>query len=126
MRGGLPGSYDTAEKTWLWGWANPGLRSSAVVAASERIGESGRRRGVAELVQQGVDLADFTDPRQAVEALAFTGAAVLGAPGYLGHEAGPNAPGARAHPRRGGAYVNASAGFEEAGARMRSGQSLSA
>ncbi|KOV30479.1 hypothetical protein ADK60_16580 [Streptomyces sp. XY431] len=89
LRVGLLGSYDTDEQTWLWGWANPGLRGGAVVAAGERIAEFGRRHGVAELVQEGVDLAGFIDPRHAAEALAFLGAAVLGAPGYLGQEAGP-------------------------------------
>ncbi|MFJ8043926.1 DUF6882 domain-containing protein [Kitasatospora sp. NPDC096147] len=89
LRVGLLGSYDTDEQTWLWGWANPGLRGSAVVAAGERIAEFGRRHGVAELEQEGVDLAGFTDPRRAAEALAFLGSAVLGAPGYIGQEAGP-------------------------------------
>ncbi|THA53179.1 DUF6882 domain-containing protein [Streptomyces sp. A1136] len=89
LRVGLLGSYDLAEQTWLWGWANPGLRGSKVAAASARIPEFGRRHGIVELQQEGVALARFADPRRAAEALAFLGMAVLGAPGYIGQEAGP-------------------------------------
>jgi len=89
LRVGLLGSYDLAEQTWLWGWANPGLRGSEVAAAGARIPEFGRRHGIEELQQEGVELARFTDPRRAAEALAFLGMAVLGAPGYIGQEAGP-------------------------------------
>jgi hypothetical protein len=89
LRVGLLGSYDLAEQTWLWGWANPGLRGSEVAAAGARIAEFGHRHGIVELQQQGVELADFADPRRAAEALAFLGMAVLGAPGYIGQEAGP-------------------------------------
>ncbi|MFJ2746170.1 DUF6882 domain-containing protein [Streptomyces sp. NPDC087440] len=89
LRIGLLGSYDQAEQTWLWGWANPGLRGTEVTAASTRIGEFGRSHGIAELQQESVDLARFADPHRAAEALAFLGMAVLGAPGYIGQEAGP-------------------------------------
>ena len=89
LRVGLLGSYDLAEQSWLWGWANPGLRGSAVAAASARIAEFGRRHGIVELQQEGVALAGFADPRRAAEALAFVGMAALGAPGYIGQEAGP-------------------------------------
>nr|WSX75472.1 hypothetical protein OH826_17160 [Streptomyces sp. NBC_00899] len=89
LRVGLLGSYDLAEQTWLWGWANPGLRGSEVAAASARIPEFGRRHGIVELQQEDVALARFDDPRRAAEALAFLGMAVLGAPGYIGQEAGP-------------------------------------
>ncbi|MEU6895345.1 DUF6882 domain-containing protein [Streptomyces sp. NPDC046557] len=89
LRVGLLGSYDLAEQTWLWGWANPGLRGSEVAAAAARIPEFGRRHGIVELQQEGVALARFADPRRAAEALAFLGMAVLGAPGYIGQEAGP-------------------------------------
>ncbi|MFF7635625.1 DUF6882 domain-containing protein [Kitasatospora sp. NPDC008050] len=89
IRVGLLGSYDLSEQSWLWGWANPGLRGSAVVAASERIAEFGRRNGVPELQHASVDLSGFGDPRQAAEAIAFVGMGVLGAPGYIGESAGP-------------------------------------
>ncbi|PYC80565.1 hypothetical protein C7C46_12845 [Streptomyces tateyamensis] len=89
IRVGLLGSYDLSERSWLWGWANPGLRGSAVVAASERIAEYGRRNGVPELHWESVDLSGFGDPRRAAEALAFVGMGVLGAPGYIGEAAGP-------------------------------------
>ncbi|WP_329124648.1 DUF6882 domain-containing protein [Streptomyces sp. NBC_01465] len=89
LRVGLLGSYDLAEQTWLWGWANPGLRGSEVVAASARLADFGRRHGIVELQQEGVSLARFADPRRAAEALAFLGMAVLGSPGYIGQEGGP-------------------------------------
>ncbi|WP_405015783.1 hypothetical protein OHV05_00770 [Kitasatospora sp. NBC_00070] len=89
LRVGLLGSYDLAEQTWLWGWANPGLQGSEVTAAAARILEFGRRHGIEELREEGVSLARFADPRRAAEALAFLGMAVLGAPGYIGQEAGP-------------------------------------
>ncbi|MFB7472909.1 DUF6882 domain-containing protein [Kitasatospora sp. NPDC056184] len=89
VRVGLLGTYDESERSWLWAWANPGLRGSAVVAASERIAEFGRSNGVPELRDAGVDLAGFADPRRAAEALAFVGMGVLGAAGYISQEAGP-------------------------------------
>ncbi len=89
LRVGLLGSYDSAEQSWLWGWANPGLRGSEVTAASARIPEFGRRHGIVELQRESVALAGFADPRRAAEALAFLGTAALGAPGYIGQEAGP-------------------------------------
>nr|WTB32298.1 hypothetical protein OG781_24990 [Streptomyces sp. NBC_00830] len=89
VRVGLLGSYDLSEQSWLWGWANSGLRGNALVAASERIAEFGRRNGVPELQDPGVDLSGLSDPRRAAEALAFVGMGVLGAPGYIGQSAGP-------------------------------------
>ncbi|MGW0966669.1 DUF6882 domain-containing protein [Streptomyces sp. NPDC002516] len=89
MRIGLLGTYDLTEQTWLWGWANPGLGGSAVVAASERIAEFGRDNGVPELQNPGVELSDFGDARLAAETLALVGMGVLGAPGYIGESAGP-------------------------------------
>ncbi|MET7664934.1 DUF6882 domain-containing protein [Streptomyces sp. NPDC005463] len=56
LRVGLLGSYDLAEQTWLWGWANPGLRGSEVAAASAQIPEFGRRYGIVELQQEDVAL----------------------------------------------------------------------
>jgi hypothetical protein len=89
IRVGLLGSFDLTERSWLWAWANPGLRGTAVVTASERIAEFGRRNQVPELQAAGVDLSGFGDPRRAAEALAFVGMGVLGAPGYIGQSAGP-------------------------------------
>ncbi|MBC3843037.1 hypothetical protein GXW82_31220 [Streptacidiphilus sp. 4-A2] len=89
VRVGLLGTYDLSAQSWLWGWANPGLRGTAVVAAAERIAEFGHRNGVPELQEPGVDLSGFSDPRRAAEALAFAGMGVLDAPGYIGQPAGP-------------------------------------
>ncbi|WP_031070097.1 DUF6882 domain-containing protein [Streptomyces sp. NRRL WC-3742] len=89
VRVGLLGSYDQAGRSWLWGWANPGLRGSAVVAAGARIAEFGRLHDVPELREEGVDLSGFADPHRAAESLAFVGMGVLGAAGYIGQPAGP-------------------------------------
>jgi YD repeat-containing protein len=89
VRVGLLGTYDMSERSWLWGWANPGLQGSAVVSAGGRIAEFGQRYGVPELRDAGVDLSGFADPHRAAEALAFVGMGVLGAPGYIGQPAGP-------------------------------------
>ncbi|WTJ75517.1 GrpB family protein [Kitasatospora sp. NBC_01539] len=59
------------------------------MAASERIAEFGRRNGVPELRDAGVDLSGFGDPRQAAEAIAFVEVGALGAPGCIGGSAGP-------------------------------------
>lgn len=90
VRVGLLGTYDQAGRSWLWGWANPGLQGSAVVAAGARIAEFGRLHGVPELRDEGVDLSGFADPDRAAESLAFTGMGVLGAAGYIGQSAGPS------------------------------------
>ncbi|MFC8716082.1 DUF6882 domain-containing protein [Kitasatospora sp. NPDC057198] len=89
LRVGLLGTFDPADGSWLWGWANPGFAEAPVAAAASRIAEFGRAYGVPELAEPGVDLSDFPDPRHAAEALAFTGMGVLGAPGYIGQAAGP-------------------------------------
>ncbi|QKW20413.1 hypothetical protein HUT16_16255 [Kitasatospora sp. NA04385] len=89
LRVGLLGTFDPAARSWLWGWANPGFAGTPVTAASARLAEFGRAYGVPELAEPGVDLSGFADPRHAAEALAFTGMGVLGAPGYIGQEAGP-------------------------------------
>lgn len=89
LRVGLLGTYDRAERSWLWGWANPGFGGSPVTASGARLAEVGRAYGVPELADGGVDLSGFADPDRAAEALAFVGMGVLGAPGYLGREAGP-------------------------------------
>ncbi|WP_282206230.1 DUF6882 domain-containing protein [Kitasatospora fiedleri] len=89
LRVGLLGTYDPAGRSWLWGWANPGFGGAPVTAASARVAEFGRAYSVPELAEPEVDLSGFADPRHAAEALAFTGMGVLGAPGYIGQEAGP-------------------------------------
>ncbi|MED7947858.1 DUF6882 domain-containing protein [Streptomyces sp. BE303] len=83
-------TYDLSERTWMWGWANPGLRGAPVVAAAERVRDFGRAHGLTEFTEETLDLSGFADPRRAAETLAFTAMGVTGAPGYLGLEAGPS------------------------------------
>ncbi|MFJ4799063.1 DUF6882 domain-containing protein [Kitasatospora purpeofusca] len=83
-------TYDLSERTWMWGWANPGLRGAPVVAAAERVRDFGRAHGLGEFTEEVLDLSGFADPRRAAEMLAFTAMGATGAPGYLGLEAGPD------------------------------------
>ncbi|MGV4980858.1 DUF6882 domain-containing protein [Streptomyces sp. NRAIS4] len=88
LRVAVLGTYDMAEQSWMWGWANPGLRGTEVVAATGVIERYGRAGGIAELTGEVLDLSGFADPRRAAEMLAFTGMGVAGAPGYIGVPAG--------------------------------------
>ncbi|MCM3264301.1 hypothetical protein M3765_09685 [Streptomyces thermoviolaceus] len=89
MRVSVLGTYDLAEQSWMWGWANPGLRGTEVVALSAVVERYGQEHGIAELTEGFLDLSGFGDPRRAAEMLAFTGMGVVGAPGYIGAPAGP-------------------------------------
>ncbi|MFF5705559.1 DUF6882 domain-containing protein [Streptomyces sp. NPDC012794] len=89
LRVAVLGTYDMDERSWMWGWANPGLRGSEVVALTAAIERYGRAHGIPELTAEVVDLSGFEDPRRAAEMLAFTGMGVTGAPGYMGLPAGP-------------------------------------
>ncbi|MFI8961500.1 DUF6882 domain-containing protein [Streptomyces sp. NPDC053493] len=89
LRVGVLGTYDMNERSWMWGWANPGLRGTEVVALAAAVERYGRAHGIAELTQEVLDLSGFDDPRRAAEMLAFTGMGVAEAPGYLGVPAGP-------------------------------------
>ncbi|MEU0009108.1 DUF6882 domain-containing protein [Streptomyces sp. NPDC006314] len=88
LRVAVLGTYDMAERSWMWGWANPGLRGTQVVARTGAVERYGRERGIAELSQEVLHLSGFPDPRRAAEMLAFTGMGVAGAPGYIGVPAG--------------------------------------
>ncbi|MET8628657.1 DUF6882 domain-containing protein [Kitasatospora sp. NPDC004669] len=83
-------TYDLSERTWMWGWANPGLRGAPVVAATERVRDFGRAHGLPEFTEEVLDLSGFADSRRAAETLAFAAMGVTGAAGYLGVEAGPS------------------------------------
>ncbi|KJY29863.1 MULTISPECIES: DUF6882 domain-containing protein [Streptomyces] len=89
LRVAVLGTYDRDERSWMWGWANPGWRGEEVVALTEAVERYGRAHGIPELAAEVVDLAGFDDPDRAAEMLAFTGMGVVGAPGYLGQMAGP-------------------------------------
>ncbi|WP_381556941.1 DUF6882 domain-containing protein [Streptomyces eurythermus] len=89
LRVGVLGTYDTSEQSWMWGWANPGLRGTEVVSSSAAVERYGRAHGITELTEGALDLSGFPDPRRAAETLAFTGMGVAGAPGYIGAPAGP-------------------------------------
>jgi hypothetical protein len=88
LRVAVLGTYDTAERSWMWGWANPGLRGTGAVAPTAAVERYGRTHGIAELTAETLDLSGFSDPRRAAETLAFTGMGVAGAPGYIGVPAG--------------------------------------
>ncbi|MFE7590089.1 DUF6882 domain-containing protein [Kitasatospora sp. NPDC057512] len=83
-------TYDLFERTWMWGWANPGLRGAPVVDATERVRDFGQAHGLPEFTEEVLDLSGFADPRRAAETLAFAAMGVTGAAGYLGVEAGPS------------------------------------
>ncbi|MFJ9578895.1 DUF6882 domain-containing protein [Streptomyces sp. NPDC101191] len=89
LRVAVLGTYDMDERSWMWGWANPGLRGTEVVALTAAVERYGRAHGIAELTDEIVDLSGFDDPRRAAETLAFTGMGVAEAPGYIGVPAGP-------------------------------------
>lgn len=89
LRVAVLGTYDMDERSWMWGWANPGLRGTEVVAPTTAVERYGRAHGIAELTDEALDLSGFDDPRRAAETLAFTGMGVAGAPGYIGVPAGP-------------------------------------
>ncbi|MEU6211540.1 MULTISPECIES: DUF6882 domain-containing protein [unclassified Streptomyces] len=90
LRIAVLGTYDLREQSWMWGWANPGLRGTEVVALTAAIERYGRGLGMAEFTEEVLDLSGFADPRRAAETLAFAGMGVAEAPGYLGLEAGPD------------------------------------
>ncbi|MFF2570244.1 DUF6882 domain-containing protein [Streptomyces sp. NPDC058084] len=89
LRVAVLGTYDMDERSWMWGWANPGLRGTEVVALTAAVERYGRAHGIAELTDEIVDLSGFDDPRRAAETIAFTGMGVAEAPGYIGVPAGP-------------------------------------
>lgn len=73
MRVAVLGTYDMAERSWMWGWANPGLRDTGAVALTGAVERYGRTHGIAELAAATLHLSSFADPRRAAEMLAFTG-----------------------------------------------------
>lgn len=87
LRISVLGSFDTAEGSWLWGWANPGFGGTPVVGAADGIRRLGEAHGIPEFRDDLVDLSAFDDPRFAVETLAFGAMGALGAAGYLGVQA---------------------------------------
>ncbi|MGP3987663.1 DUF6882 domain-containing protein [Streptomyces sp. 3N207] len=88
LRVAVLGTYDMDEQSWMWGWANPGLQGTEVVALSAAVERYGRAQGIAELSEGVLQLSGFDDPRRAAEMLAFTGMGVAEAPGYIGVPAG--------------------------------------
>ncbi|CAM5477354.1 hypothetical protein SGLAM104S_05941 [Streptomyces glaucescens] len=89
LRVAVLGTYDMEEQSWMWGWANPGLRGTEVVALTTAVERYGRAHGIPELTADVLPLSGFDDPRHAAELLAFTGMGVAEAPGYIGVPAGP-------------------------------------
>ncbi|CAM5651673.1 hypothetical protein GCM10010343_35650 [Streptomyces avidinii] len=66
LRIAVLGTYDINEHSWMWGWANPGLRGSEVVALTGAVERYGRAHGIPEFTRE------------------------TEAPGYLGLSAGPD------------------------------------
>ncbi|WP_370414351.1 DUF6882 domain-containing protein [Streptomyces fradiae] len=89
LRVGVLGTYDMNDRSWMWGWANPGLRGREVAALAGAVERYGRAHGIPELTAEVLDLSGFEDPRRAAETLAFAGMGVAEAPGYIGAPAGP-------------------------------------
>jgi hypothetical protein len=89
MRVAVLGTYDMDEQSWMWGWANPGLQGTEVVALTTAVQRYGQAHRIPELTAEMIPLAGFGDPRHAAELLAFTGMGVAEAPGYIGVPAGP-------------------------------------
>ncbi|QES53819.1 hypothetical protein DEJ51_05770 [Streptomyces venezuelae] len=89
LRVSVLGTFDLEEGTWMWGWANPGLRGTEVVALAAAVERYGRKQGIPEFTEETLDLSGFADPWRAAETLAFAGMGVAGAPGYIGAPAGP-------------------------------------
>lgn len=89
LRVGVLGTYDMERGSWLWGWANPGLGGSDVVALSAAVARYGQAHGIPEFTTEELDLSGFDDPRRAAEMLAFAGMGVANTPGYIGQPAGP-------------------------------------
>ncbi|MEV4430320.1 DUF6882 domain-containing protein [Streptomyces sp. R-07] len=89
LRVAVLGTYDTEERSWMWGWANPGLRDTEVVELPAAIARYGQAHGIRELTEEVLDLSGFDDPRRAAETLAFTGMGVADTHGYIGVPAGP-------------------------------------
>ncbi|NUS00631.1 MAG: hypothetical protein HOV67_35860 [Kribbellaceae bacterium] len=78
----LLGSFSEVDRTWLWGWANPGFGPGApAVAPTSAIREFGARHGITEFTSESPDLSGFAEPDQAAIMLAITAGTVLGGRG---------------------------------------------
>ncbi|HEY9333034.1 DUF6882 domain-containing protein [Kribbella sp. NPDC050459] len=78
----LLGSFSELDRTWLWGWANPGFGPDApAVAPTLAIREFGERHGIAEFTTDSPDLGGFEQPAQAAITLAIAAGSVLGGRG---------------------------------------------
>ncbi|MEU0371356.1 DUF6882 domain-containing protein [Streptomyces sp. NPDC006283] len=91
LRISLLGTFDVSDRSWLWAWANPGFQGSPVARAAEQLREYGQAHGLSEFTDELVQLAGHEDPRRAAETLAFSAMGVLGAAGYIGVQASPDA-----------------------------------
>ncbi|GAB2818091.1 hypothetical protein GCM10022221_14940 [Actinocorallia aurea] len=81
---GLLGSYASAERTWLWGWANAQFGPAhPAVKPTLGVREMGVRLGVPEFTAPEVDLSWF-EGGHAGHLIAVAAAGVLGGSGYIG------------------------------------------
>ncbi|MEU7485375.1 DUF6882 domain-containing protein [Streptomyces sp. NPDC042319] len=85
------GTWDVRDGSWLWGWANPGFGNKPVAGAAHAVRRFGHEQQIPEFTSDLVNLSGAPDPRMAAETLAFGAMSVLGAPGYIGAQASPEA-----------------------------------
>ncbi|MEV0604695.1 DUF6882 domain-containing protein [Streptomyces sp. NPDC050315] len=91
LRISVLGTWDVRDNSWLWGWANPGFANAPVARAAHALRRFGHENGVPEFTHELVPLGGAPDPRMAAETLAFGAMSVLGAAGYIGVQASPEA-----------------------------------
>ncbi|WP_410169456.1 DUF6882 domain-containing protein, partial [Actinacidiphila rubida] len=65
IRVSVAGTYDSSDRSWLWGWANPGLQGAPVIRAVRPLERFGQEQGIAEFSTPHLDLSGFPDPRRA-------------------------------------------------------------
>ncbi|MQA97952.1 MAG: hypothetical protein GEV11_26305 [Streptosporangiales bacterium] len=75
----LLGTFAHSDRTWLWGWANPGFGwDEPAVAPLRGMYAYGRRQNIPELTTGVLDFSSFPEPLRAAGALAILAAVPLG------------------------------------------------
>ena len=99
VRVSLLGSYASAERTWLWGWANAQFGPAhPAVAPTLAVREMGERLGIPEFVTPEVDLSWYQGPAaHGGELIAVAASGLLGASGGSGGYIGAGYEGGSAY-----------------------------